>query len=143
MKTIILSAALVAGFALSADAQGRGPGPDFATLDRDGDGRITLEELEGQAEARFAAADANGDGGLSAEEMAAAMQARMGERAARMLERLDTDGDGLLQPAEMRPRGGEGMERMFGHLDADGDGAISAAEFDDRPMRHGRSGKRN
>ena len=54
-----------------ADGAGMGPGPmgpDFATLDTDGDGRITAEEVTVWRTAQFSAADANGDGKLTLRE---------------------------------------------------------------------------
>ena len=51
---------------------------DFAKVDANGDGRITLEELvvamPDATEDKFKAADANGDGSLSKEEFDVAMK---------------------------------------------------------------------
>jgi Ca2+-binding EF-hand superfamily protein len=108
----------------------------FDTLDADSDGKVTLAEMEAHRKAEFAAADTNGDGSLSAEELAAhqlaRMQERMGDRAARMIENMDDDGNGSLSEAEM----GEGPgERHFARLDTDNDGAISKAEAE-AAMQH-------
>lgn len=134
MKRQILMAALLSGLVMAAGAASadghRGERPDFATLDLNGDGALSLEELQAQGDARFAGADANSDGGLSAEELIAAAEARASERAARMIERFDENGDGLLQRDEL-PRGdGDRAQRMFDHADADEDGMISAEEFE-------------
>lgn len=132
MKKTILVAALLSGVVITAAAaQGAGQQnrPDFATLDMDGDGGITMEEMQARGQARFSATDTDGDGALSLEELTAAAQARAVARAAQMLERMDTNGDGLLQQAEMQTRGGAGLERMFARLDADSDGVISEDEF--------------
>lgn len=104
---------------------------DFAAMDADGDGRVTAEELSAFRAAEVAALDADGDGYVSADEMVARdlgqMRARMAERAARRIERLDTDGDGKLALGELpQPP----MERLFAALDADGDGAVTQAEID-------------
>ncbi len=118
---------------------GRGPGrmgpmPDFATLDANSDGQITMDEIKAQAQSRFAAADTNGDGALSADELTAMILARIQERAAneaaQMIENMDNNGDGVLQADEMQPRGGDMLERMFARIDTDDDGQISQAEFD-------------
>lgn len=133
MKTTILMAALLSGVVITAAAaQGAGPRerPDFATLDLNGDGGVTLEEMQGQGAARFAQADTDGDGALSLAEMTAQAQAQAAERAAQMLARLDENGDGLLQQSEMQPRGGDRLERMFSRFDTDADGTISADEFE-------------
>lgn len=134
MKRQILMATVFAGFAMAAGvamADGhRGERPDFATLDLNGDGGISLEEMQAQGEARFADIDTNGDGGLSAEELIAAADARAQERAADMIERFDENGDGILQIDEMPRRGGDRAERMFERIDADEDGVISAEEFE-------------
>ena len=132
MKKRILMIALFSGTVMMAgavQAQGQRGGPDFATLDADGDGILTQEEMESRGAARFAEADTDGDGGLSADELTAAAAARAAERTARMLERLDTNGDGLLQQTEMQPRG-DRAGKMFERMDTDGDGGISEAEFD-------------
>ncbi len=73
IKTPILFAAtalLISTAAIAAKG-------DFAKVDTDGDGRVTLEELvvavPEATEDNFKVADANGDGTLSPEEYSAAM----------------------------------------------------------------------
>lgn len=133
MKTKILIAALVSGLVIAAgagQAQQHQERPDFATLDINSDGALTMEELQTQGEARFVAADTDGDGGLSAQELTAAANAGAQGRTARMLERLDANDDGVLQQSEMRPRDGAGLARMFENIDADDDGTVTEAEFE-------------
>ena len=134
MKKTILMAALLSGVVMAAGAVSAQPDqrerPDFATLDTNGDGALTLEELQARGEARFAQADTDGDGALSAEELTAQANAQTEDRVARMIERMDENGDGALQADEMKPRGGgRNMDRMFDHMDADEDGVLSAEEF--------------
>lgn len=120
--------------AMAEDRPGRGPEIMFETLDLDGDGAVTLEELQGAREARFAERDANGDGVLDREELMAGATDRMSRGIDRILDRADADGDGALslgELAEARPgRGGAGPEAMFARFDADGDGSVTEAEFD-------------
>ena len=109
-----------------------GPVPllDFAAIDADKDGRITKAEVEAFRAARVAAADADKDGKLSPVELKAQMMARAGARAdemiARMVERHDSDGDGLISAAELAA--GPAPMDIFDRIDRDKDGAISAAE---------------
>ena len=140
MKTRILMAALLSGLVVvagAAQADNHRERPDFATLDANGDGVVTLEELQARGEARFAEMDTNGDGALSAEELTAAADARAADRVTRMIERFDENGDGLLQQAELPERGGDRAERMFERVDADEDGAISEEEFEAVKERFG------
>lgn len=152
-KTLILTGVLATLLATSALAEGRqglgpmggemGPfgGVDFTDIDTNADGQLTLEELLAKPQQQFAAADTDGDGGISATELAEAMKAEMAaridERATDMVERMDENDDGLLQPEEMSPagrRGGESgdmLEHMFEMIDADEDGVITEEEFDE------------
>lgn len=160
MKTLLLVAAMTAGFSVQAAFAQEDTGPpmaDFATLDADGDGGVTLAELEALGAARFAAIDADGDGAVSAQELlahrAAQETVRATRRAERMIERLDDNGDGVLQIEELHdPR--RSVDRMFARADTDEDGVLSAQEFreaqermgdrhgdDDR--RHGHGGDRD
>lgn len=128
MKKKILITALMASIVMTAAAaQERRGGPDFSTYDTNGDGGVTLVELQAHEADQFSQTDTDGDGALSAEELTAVAGGRGGDRATRMLERLDENQDGLLQQAEMSQRGGE---RMFERADADADGIITQAEFD-------------
>lgn len=140
MKTKILMAALLSGLVLTAgaaQAENHRERPDFATLDLNGDGALSMEELQAQGEARFAAVDTDGDGTLSAAELSAVANERAAERTAKMIERLDENGDGALQFEEMPARDGDRAERMFERVDADEDGAISQEEFDTAKERRG------
>lgn len=104
------------------------PGPAFATLDTDGDGLLTVEELSAQAQTRFAAADANGDGGLSADEILALIEAERLARATERLAHADANGDGLLQIAELADRMPDPAQ-LLDRADLDADGAVSAEEY--------------
>ncbi len=104
---------------------------DFAAVDADKDGKITEAELQAHRAAEVAGIDADKDGKISADELKAMHMARMEDRATemstRMIERMDSDGDGLLTVAEMAAR--PAPVRMFGMIDADGDGAVTEAEI--------------
>ncbi|WP_188528995.1 EF-hand domain-containing protein [Sinisalibacter lacisalsi] len=117
---------------------------DFATLDANGDGRITEEDFAARAAARLAEADTDGNGKLEAAEIAAQVLARFEDRAdrmrgdpatraeamaARLVEARDTDDDGALSPEELAPTKGYG--RVVDRFDTDDDNAISAAEYDE------------
>lgn len=165
---LMIPAALAAP-AFAQDGGGR-QGPawmNFAELDADGNGAMSLEEMQAMGARRFAAADTDGDGALSRDELLARGAARMEQRIDRLLEHADSDGDGVLTEAEMieardgrrghgRPLGGHGNqegrggrrgpnpERMFERMDADGDGSVTQAEFDDAMARlQDRMGRRN
>lgn len=146
MKKSILCSLALAGLVViagAAQADNHRGGPDFSTLDLNGDGSLTQEELRTLADQRFTARDTNGDGALSAAELQAAAADRAGRRSAGMIERLDQNGDGLLQRSELEARGSDRGARMFERADSDGDGAISAEEFQaikDSPRRRGRRG---
>ncbi|EAQ07004.1 MULTISPECIES: EF-hand domain-containing protein [Yoonia] len=80
MKNGWIAAGLVATLALTAGgafAQGHRAGPDFAAMDGDGDGAVTLAEFT------------------------AFTQDRAATRAERMFTRLDADGDGMVTQAEI------------------------------------------
>ena len=146
MKAGLLALMIPAALSAPAFAQQAGGEPPrliFQELDADGNGEVTLEELQAAGEARFARADTDGDGALSRDELLAQGQARAEARVDRMLERLDANGDGQLTVAEMEEaregrgfgRRGPNPERMFERLDADGDGSVTEAEFDEGVAR--------
>lgn len=141
-RTTTLAAALIAALgatALPATAQDRGDGPrgprgpmfSFEEMDTNGDGKLTQEEIEAHAAAKFAEADTDGDGALSAEEMIARMETHRAERmkrgAERMIERRDTNDDGKLSAEEMMPKN---RGEMFARMDLDEDGTVTKTEMD-------------
>lgn len=135
-----LLAGLLAGVALSAapvlaqDAPppaGNFPRFDLKQFDTDGDGKVSLAEIQQQRKAEADALDANHDGKLSFDELVAGelreVQPRIEARVKARIEALDTDGDGMLSAAELAtpPMG----MRMFERLDADNDGTVTEEEM--------------
>ncbi|MEP4197471.1 MAG: EF-hand domain-containing protein [Aliishimia sp.] len=136
LKLTVLSVAILAGGFSVAYAQGK-ERPSFETLDTDGDGQITSAEMEARGAGRFALVDTNSDGGISLDELQATHAKRADDRAAKLMERLDTNGDKLLSAEEMsKSRRGGGAGRLFKTADADKNGAISKAEFDQAMLAH-------
>lgn len=131
--------------AVSAVAQGPGAGhggkaPSFSELDTDGSGEITREEMQAQHRARFEAGDTDGDGKLSQAELEARAQAQVADRVARMLARMDDDGDGALSFEEMQP--GNRAIRAFQRIDTDDSGGISEQELAEMRERRAARGHR-
>lgn len=140
-------AVLMLGTAAIADNMGRmgmgdegrmgdtmmaGPALDLDKADADKDGKVSKDELTAYRAARVAAVDGNGDGKLSADELVAmhlaAMTSAAKSMADRMIENLDSDGDGLLSAAEMANR--PVPSDLFDRIDSNGDGFIDQAEID-------------
>lgn len=132
-------------------------------LDANGDGSVTLEELQTSRldaiRQRFAALDADGDGNVTLEEFQAgplaALQhrfaaldadrdgrlsaAELGDRTSRRRSRIDTDGDGAWSFAELQAVRPDLTVERFNELDHNGDGLITR---DERPSRGGPGGRR-
>ena len=127
MMLICASAiALSAGMGAARGSEGDRPG--FNDIDLNGDGEISRDEFQAIGAARFQAIDTNGNGQLDRTELEAAASKRAERRAERMLQRLDTNGDGTLSLEEMQARRDPG--RVMSRMDTDGNGSISQAEFD-------------
>src|SRR5690349_3182386 len=94
-------AGVAGGVAYANDGRHGHDGPRammrFDRLDADQSGDITFEEFSAMMKSRIGGADANSDGKMTVEEIAAAIEKMRAERMARRLvERFDTDGDGML-----------------------------------------------
>ena len=126
-----------------ADTMGpdRGPGmmgpghmalPSVAAMDANKDGKLSKDEVTGYRRAAAAAVDANGDGKLSVDELTAmrlkAMTDAARTMAQKMVDRIDTDADGMLSVAELIAP--PVPLNMFDRLDANKDGFLDQAELD-------------
>lgn len=121
-------------------------GQHFAEMDANNDGAVSRQEVDAFERAKFAEADTNNDGLLSTTEMAAAaekrreeMRRRMEERRQqKMLERLDTNGDGQVSEAEFLDR----PNPRFDLADSNDDGVIDAEEREAMASKAKRRGER-
>lgn len=110
------------------------------TWDLNGDGSITLQEIQTERERLFPAFDANGDGFLDRQEYAefdksrsAGIETASPEQRARMkriaeglsLARNDANGDGRVSKAEFVGA----AEAWFKALDRNGDGVVNLRDF--------------
>lgn len=129
----IITISLVSLAVMTAATVAKTRGADFSTLDIDGNGQITIEEIQAGAQSRFDEVDADGDGFVSPAELAAHSNTRAAERAERMITRMDADDDGLLSPQEMMRR--RMPERVFNRMDKDDSGTISEEEFEQAHAR--------
>jgi len=134
-KTFLVTFAAGASLALlgAAAAQGPGRGGDrfWDRFDKDGDGRVPVEDLVGRAAERADEIDADGDGFITREEMDAYREARREDMQAMRFP--DRNGDGVVDRAEYEAAARE----RFDKLDANGDGVLTEDEV---PGPRGRRG---
>lgn len=132
IATIALGFGLIASPAFAQDRGDR----MWERLDKNGDGRIALSEVDERHRARLAAADANGDGYITRDEWNAHREKRRAESKARAFP--DKDGDGVVSRAEFMAKAGE----RFDKLDADGDGVLTEEEMKAGAKRRGGWGRK-
>ena len=122
-----------------AGAQPQGPGRHFASLDKDGDKRLSRAEAAGapRMAEHFDAMDADKDGFLTREEMKAAHEQRregrreeMRQHAEQRFTAADTNHDDQIDPAEAKVAMPKAAEN-FTQLDVDKNGKLSRDELRD------------
>ena len=157
-KTIIASIASIAALAavsvlslslpMAASAQGQGAGgpgaaapPQSRAVERfmllydiNGDGKVTVAEINDDQARIFTALDVDNDGSLSTDEMKRRGRLLQAYRTTTLFDLMDANGDGKLSLKEIQAPTG----RWFKRYDANNDGVMDAGEV---PVRHGRRGR--
>ena len=133
-------AIVIAGSAMlvASVAMARGPGGEinFAEIDADSNGEISIQEFQDHKLNRIKAIDTNGDGILSEEELMAAHDRQNAKRTAKrlqkLMERADANEDGQLSVEELAAMSGKrgGGDNGFPRgLDANEDGVVTEEEL--------------
>jgi len=132
----LMSATVILALGLSTSAMarhGHGMAHMAAQYDANGDGKVTVEEIQAARVAEFQANDTNGDAVLSLEELQALMQKKRNEHVATRLAELDTDGDGSLSVTEFQAKApaerAGNAATLFGLADTNNDNALDATEL--------------
>ncbi|MEM9430104.1 MAG: hypothetical protein AAGA32_11470 [Pseudomonadota bacterium] len=93
----------------------------FDAADVDGDGSVTAEEVDAYRAAQIAAVDTSGDGALTIEEFDTLYRAFTRSRMVDAFQALDADGDSVISPTEIDTS----VARLIERLDRDGDGTLT------------------
>lgn len=154
-KTIIASIAALAAVSvlslslpMAASAQGQGAGgpgaaapPQSRAVERfmllydiNGDGKVTVAEINDDQARIFTALDVDNDSSLSTDEMKRRGRLLQAYRTTTLFDLMDANGDGKLSLKEIQAPTG----RWFKRYDANNDGVMDAGEV---PVRHGRRGR--
>jgi hypothetical protein len=111
----------------------------FDRLDADQSGDVTFEEFSAALKSRIGDADKDHDGKMTVAEIAAEIERMRTERMARrIVERFDTDDDGMLTAAEVESR----QKKMFALLDRNDDGKVEKDEMPPGKFHNGYRGGR-
>jgi collagen type III alpha len=116
--------------ALAARGADAGPMPLIRLLDADGNGEISAEEISNASKVLLKL-DRNGDGKLSRDELpgpptgGAPDPRAVAEQILRRFKNADKNGDGKLQKDEAPP----GVAAVFDRADTNGDGALDESEL--------------
>lgn len=144
MMSVALTA-LVLGATLGTTAMAAGAGSSsakahFQQADADASGAIERSEFKGSDE-MFATLDKNGDGRLTGDELREGGRKRAGADGKRGhkggFEKIDANGDGSITIDEARAAFPERAERFIAAADADKDGTVSKEEAAKLKDAHG------
>lgn len=113
--------AAAAAAALIGGAAFAGPGK-FSRADKDGDGRVSVEEIDERHRDFLAKADADKDGYITEDEMEALHEAKKAEMKAKLFP--DADKNGFVDRREFE----DAARARFAELDKNGDGRLSEEE---------------
>ena len=102
---------------------GRG-GPRFEQLDKDSNGKVSLDELSRSKDEWLTRFDANKDGVVTEPELEAQRAAKQTERRERIFAKRDNNKDGKLSLAEAK-----GPPHFFDRADANKDGDVTKEEL--------------
>lgn len=126
MKSLFSLALCALAFATPAHAQPITPATMFDRADADQDGAITRQEFIAARAAAFATLDRNGDGALTLSEYRGGAPARVPSvMVSQMFSHLDANRDQALSAAEFNAAPTPGFDRA----DADGDGVLREGEI--------------
>jgi len=104
----------------------------FAEMDLNGDGAVTADEIRQKRTVLFAESDSDGNGALSLSELEAMIERRRQAQLKKRLQRMDSNGDGIVSQSEFASKGGKWLQ----HLDSDGNGRITMDEAKQLHRRH-------
>lgn len=104
---------------------GRHMGRFIKTLDANGDGAVTLDEVLAKRQPHFDRIDTNKDGVIDQAEVAASAKERVDYWVKRIVRRLDADGDGKITRAEVEAR----AKKRFSWADHNDDGVVDANDL--------------
>ncbi|WP_417669415.1 EF-hand domain-containing protein [Roseibium sp.] len=107
----------------------------FEQFDADGDGKVTRAEFGEVRGKLFASADTDNSGGFELGDFSQIWMSLNDQRAVRMFQSMDTDGDLKVTAQEH----GERTANMLERLDRNGDDVITKADF--KRSRRGKGGK--
>lgn len=105
--------------------------------DTNGDGKISLAEINDDQARMFNALDVDGDKSMSVDEIRRRGRSLQIYRTTTLFDLLDANGDGKLSVAEIQAP----SKRWFKRYDKNGDGVMEAEELPEG-RKHGRRGKR-
>ena len=97
-------------------------------LDVDGDGKVSLAEINAEQDRLFVAADVDGDGALSADEFRRRGRWFQSLGVTTLFDLMDADGGQSINAAEIKSP----SERWFARYDENGDGFVTAEELPQR-----------